>query len=55
VVFARIGILVRSMRCSASLKYVGLGRLYGIILEICMVPATVVPDSIDGLGDLVPL
>ena len=39
---------MRSVLWSASRKYDGLGRLYGMIREICIVPATVVPDSIDG-------
>ena len=39
---------MRSILWSASLKYDGLGRLYGMILEICIVPATVVPDNMDG-------
>ena len=29
-------------------KYVGFGRLYGIVRDIFIVPETVVPDSMEG-------
>ena len=39
---------MRSIRWRAMRKYVGFGRLYGIVRDIFIVPETVVPDSMEG-------